>query len=101
MVMKWFMVFFLGFVHMTHSFLVLVGQKELTEPLAKRYSDFYRVPTISPYGYIRPVRFIMVADENDDLGYFHEENITILNVKDYPHHDKDPNYFLSWIIQNK
>ena len=99
--MKRLIALFLCSLQCVNAFLVLLGPKELTEPLAKRYSDFYRVPIISPYGYIRPIRFIMVADEKDDLGFYNEEDITLVDVNDYPHHDKDPNYFLSWVIQNK
>lgn len=74
--------------------ILLVGPVKDTYPLAKHYSEFYNVPIFERTVYFYPQRFIMISEEKKQV----EDTLTI-DVDDYPHKQKNPNYFISWVKQ--
>ena len=74
--------------------ILLVGPLKETYPLAKHYSDFYNVPIFENTVFLYPQRFVMISEENKQV-----KNTMIVHLEDYPHKQKNPNYFISWVKQ--
>jgi hypothetical protein len=74
--------------------LLLVGPVKETYPLAKHYSEFYNVPIFEQSVYFYPRRFIMISEQQKQM-----EDVFTIDIKDYPHKNKDKNYFISWVKQ--
>ncbi len=74
--------------------ILLVGPLKETYPLAKHYSEFYNVPIFENNVYLYPQRFIMISEKKK-----HVQDTMTINVDDYPHKQKNPNYFISWVKQ--
>ena len=90
--------------------LLLIGPKRMTVPLAHHYSHYYQIPIVKSSSYLYPPRYVMVHDPDDTdtslltgliKGDGDENDIPIkqIDITDYPHHDKHPNYFISWLKQ--
>ena len=94
--MKWWMgLFLLRLVSSYHHpNLLLIGSKQDTYPIAKHYSRFYKIPLIET-GYFYPKHYILISEEYQ---YTTQDTFTI-HFKDYPHKEKNPNYFISWLKQ--
>lgn len=75
--------------------VLLVGPYEKTFHLAKHYSDFYQIPLLEKKVYMFPSNFIMISEEKKQI-----ENILMIDIDEYPHIEKNPNYFISWIKQH-
>jgi len=74
--------------------LLLVGPVKDTYPLAKHYSEFYNVPIFENTVHFYPQRFIMISEEKKQM-----EDVFTIHIQDYPHKEKDKNYFISWVKQ--
>lgn len=86
------------FIHFVGGYqnILLIGPKQQTYLLAKHYSRFYNIPLIET-GYFYPKRYIMISEEYKNIT--HDDTLQI-EFKDYPHKDKNPNYFISWLKQS-
>lgn len=74
---------------------LLVGPLEQTYPLAQHYCRFYHVPFLQNTVSMYPQRFVMISEEKQHV---HDDILTI-DIRDYPHKEKNPNYFISWVKQ--
>lgn len=88
-------------VLMTMSFacgfenLLLVGPRRITYPLAKHYSRFYHIPLLEQPTYFYPSRYIAVSEQDEEQS----SSARTVRITDYPHPDRNPNYFISWLKQ--
>jgi len=92
--MRWFVFFSTLSVVYGYMNIVLVGPIKEIYPLARHYSNFYNIPFIENPIHMYPQHFIMISREMKTI-----ENTHTIDIKDYPHKQKNPNYFISWVKQ--
>ena len=81
--------------------VAVLGPLSDTLPLARHCSAFYRMPIIYDDGYVFQYgHFILLAEKEEDIGYYNDIAIPRLNMKDYKHSGENPNYFISWLKQH-
>lgn len=77
--------------------LLLIGPKKDTFPLANHYSRFYNIPLLDQPTYFYPSQYIMLKEEKRKEAT--PPNTRTINIHDYPHVGRHPNYFISWLKQ--
>lgn len=77
--------------------VLLIGPKKDTLPLAKHYAKFYNIPVLEQPTYIYPSHYIMLKEERTRETIL--SNLRTINIDDYPHVGRHPNYFISWLKQ--
>lgn len=81
--------------------IAVLGPLSETLPLARHCSAFYRMPIIYDDGFVFQYgQFILLAEKQEDMGYYNDIDMKVVNIRDYQHLDQDPNYFISWLKQN-
>lgn len=84
-----------------YSFLpnmVFMGKNNIY--YATYYSKFFRIPLISSETYVSPNHYVIAVENINDLGYFLDEYITIVDLDKFHNTNKSANYFISWLVQN-
>lgn len=92
------MIIFVSFICVVRGYIniLLIGPTKDTHLIARHYSRFYNIPFYKKPSHIYPMRFIITSEEKTNNSV---QDAIVIDVNDYPHKDKNPNYFISWIKQ--
>lgn len=92
---------FYSLFHTIYGFvphLVILGKDNLY--YANYYATFFHIPLIQPQIFVAPRNYVMVVEDVQDLGYFLDEPITIVDMKKFhTGKKKSGNHFISWVLQ--
>lgn len=91
------LIFFLSTISIVYGYMniLLIGPIKEIYPLARHYSNFYNIPFIEQSIHMYPQHFIMISEKKEKI-----ENTYTIDINDYPHKQKNPNYFISWVKQS-